>query len=148
MQVDNSAPVPIANRSDTAAHRIDTENLPGVINAHRLKFTGDGGVYFGVWIVNLLLMIVTLGLYTPFARRRRHAGHDPVPGPARIQLRVALFLARRVRFAARTLETRLRRLREDLARRDGVLPADRHIHRPPVRRGGGRVDLVALLGPA
>jgi uncharacterized membrane protein YjgN (DUF898 family) len=71
MQTENSAPVPMDLRDDDSSpYRIDTENLPGVINAHRLKFTGDGGVYFGVWLVNLLLMVVTLGLFTPFARRR------------------------------------------------------------------------------
>lgn len=42
---------------------------PG-IEAHPLEFTGAGGEFFRVWIVNLLLKIVTLGLYTPFARRR------------------------------------------------------------------------------
>jgi uncharacterized membrane protein YjgN (DUF898 family) len=67
MQVENSAPAP---RGDVSAYRVDTGELPGVINAHRLRFTGDGGVYFGVWLVNLLLMVVTLGLYTPVARRR------------------------------------------------------------------------------
>jgi uncharacterized membrane protein YjgN (DUF898 family) len=40
------------------------------IEAHRLKFSGGGGEYFRVWIVNVLLSIVTLGLYTPVARRR------------------------------------------------------------------------------
>jgi uncharacterized membrane protein YjgN (DUF898 family) len=70
MQTENSAPVPMALRDDDSPYRIDTENLPGVINPHPLKFTGDGGVYFGVWLVNLLLMVVTLGLFTPFARRR------------------------------------------------------------------------------
>ena len=43
---------------------------PRDIEAWRLAFTGDGGVYFGVWIVNVLLTIVTLGLFTPWARRR------------------------------------------------------------------------------
>jgi uncharacterized membrane protein YjgN (DUF898 family) len=42
----------------------------GEIEAWRMGFTGDGGVYFGVWIVNVLLSIVTLGLFTPWARRR------------------------------------------------------------------------------
>ncbi|MDI3382448.1 YjgN family protein [Xenophilus aerolatus] len=42
----------------------------GEIEPWRLAFTGDGGVYFGVWIVNVLLTIVTLGLFTPWARRR------------------------------------------------------------------------------
>lgn len=40
------------------------------IDAYRLQFSGRGGEYFRVWIVNLLLTIVTLGLYTPWARRR------------------------------------------------------------------------------
>jgi uncharacterized membrane protein YjgN (DUF898 family) len=37
---------------------------------HPVRFSGDGGVYMGVWLVNLLLTVVTLSLYTPFARRR------------------------------------------------------------------------------
>ena len=40
------------------------------IAAYPLEFTGSGGEYFRVWIVNLLLSIVTLGFYTPLARRR------------------------------------------------------------------------------
>jgi uncharacterized membrane protein YjgN (DUF898 family) len=42
---------------------------PG-IDAYRLNFSGRGGEYFRVWIVNVLLSIVTLGLYTPWARQR------------------------------------------------------------------------------
>jgi uncharacterized membrane protein YjgN (DUF898 family) len=40
------------------------------IAAHRLAFSGRGGEYFRVWIVNVLLSILTLGLYTPWARQR------------------------------------------------------------------------------
>ena len=36
-----------------------------------VEFTGSGSEYFRIWIVNLLLIIVTLTLYTPFARARR-----------------------------------------------------------------------------
>jgi uncharacterized membrane protein YjgN (DUF898 family) len=53
------------------------------IENHALRFTGDGGVYLGVWLVNLLLMAVTLGLFTPFARRRTlkyFYGHTDVAG--------------------------------------------------------------------
>ena len=53
------------------------------IEAWPLAFTGDGGVYFGVWIVNILLTIVTLGLFTPWARRRTiryFYGHTLVAG--------------------------------------------------------------------
>ena len=42
----------------------------GAIEPHAVRFSGDGGEYFGVWMVNVLLTIVTLGLYTPWARRR------------------------------------------------------------------------------
>src|SRR3954467_6397448 len=42
----------------------------GGITAYPLEFTGSGGEYFRVWFVNLLLAIVTLGFYTPLARRR------------------------------------------------------------------------------
>ena len=40
------------------------------IAAYPLEFSGAGGEYFRVWIVNLLLTLVTLGFYTPLARRR------------------------------------------------------------------------------
>ncbi len=41
--------------------------------AHRLSlaFTGSGSEYFRIWIVNLLLTVVTLGLYFPWAKVRR-----------------------------------------------------------------------------
>ena len=44
--------------------------LPQTIDAYPLEFTGSGGEYFRVWIVNVLLSIVTLGFYTPWARKR------------------------------------------------------------------------------
>ena len=44
--------------------------LPDDIQRHEVEFTGSGREYFRVWIVNVLLSIVTLGLYTPWARRR------------------------------------------------------------------------------
>ena len=44
--------------------------VPQHIEAHPLEFTGSGSEYFRVWIVNVLLSIVTLGFYTPWARRR------------------------------------------------------------------------------
>jgi uncharacterized membrane protein YjgN (DUF898 family) len=36
-----------------------------------LRFTGTGSGYFGIWIVNLLLTIVTLSIYSPWAKVRR-----------------------------------------------------------------------------
>jgi uncharacterized membrane protein YjgN (DUF898 family) len=35
------------------------------------KFTGDGGEYFRIWIVNLALTLVTLGIYSAWAKVRR-----------------------------------------------------------------------------
>ncbi len=51
-----------------------------------IRFTGSGSEYFRIWIVNLLLTLITLTLYWPFARARRLAyfqnntlvGHDPL----------------------------------------------------------------------
>lgn len=36
-----------------------------------LRFTGSGREYFGIWIVNLLLTILTLGIYSAWAKVRR-----------------------------------------------------------------------------
>lgn len=37
----------------------------------QLRFTGTGASYFGIWVVNLLLTIVTLGIYSAWAKVRR-----------------------------------------------------------------------------
>jgi len=37
----------------------------------QVRFVGSGSEYFRIWIVNLLLTVVTLGLYYPYARARR-----------------------------------------------------------------------------
>lgn len=37
----------------------------------RFRFTGRAGEYFGIWIVNLFLSIVTLGIYSAWAKVRR-----------------------------------------------------------------------------
>lgn len=43
------------------------------VQALDIRFTGSGSEYFRIWIVNLLLTLVTLTLYAPFARARRIA---------------------------------------------------------------------------
>ncbi len=48
----------------------DRDHVHAQIHTHPLLFTGSGSEYFRVWIVNVLLGLVTLGFYTPFARRR------------------------------------------------------------------------------
>lgn len=39
--------------------------------AERFEFTGSGGEYFRIWIVNMLLTILTLGIYSAWAKVRR-----------------------------------------------------------------------------
>jgi uncharacterized membrane protein YjgN (DUF898 family) len=48
---------------------------PAPAGPHRfqldIQFTGSGSEYLGIWIVNLLLTLVTLGVYYPWAKVRR-----------------------------------------------------------------------------
>jgi uncharacterized membrane protein YjgN (DUF898 family) len=51
-----------------------SESTPHSPSAHapeQLHFTGSGAEYFGIWIVNILLTIVTLGIYSAWAKVRR-----------------------------------------------------------------------------
>src|SRR5262245_31722312 len=41
------------------------------VRIEQFTFTGAGGEYFRIWIVNLLLSIVTLGIYSAWAKVRR-----------------------------------------------------------------------------
>ena len=48
-----------------------------------VRFTGRGSEYFGIWIVNILLLIVTLGFYAPWAKVRNNQyfyGHTEIDG--------------------------------------------------------------------
>jgi len=49
------------------------ESSPVLTREHQLsvRFTGSGSEYFRIWIVNLLLTLVTLSLYYPWAKVRR-----------------------------------------------------------------------------
>ncbi len=38
---------------------------------YHFKFHGNASEYFGIWIVNILLTIITLSLYAPWAKVRR-----------------------------------------------------------------------------
>ncbi len=58
----------------SATHNATTSTTPSAATAPRrstIAFTGSGSEYFRIWIVNLLLMLVTLSLYYPFAKARR-----------------------------------------------------------------------------
>ncbi|NBD19721.1 DUF898 family protein [Aquabacterium fontiphilum] len=56
---------------------------PTSVHSFPVQFTGSGSEYFRIWIVNLLLMLVTLGLYYPWAKVRKlryFYGHTEVAG--------------------------------------------------------------------
>lgn len=46
-------------------------NLPDKPHQYNFYFYGTGSEYFRIWIVNLLLTIITLGIYSPWAKVRR-----------------------------------------------------------------------------
>jgi uncharacterized membrane protein YjgN (DUF898 family) len=50
-----------AHPADTGAPRVER---------HRPHFSGSTGEYFGIWFVNLILSIVTLGIYSAWAKVR------------------------------------------------------------------------------
>lgn len=76
----------VQSEQHTSSSSIDSSSLPqGIepIASHPLRFTGSGREYFRVWIVNILLSIITLGFYTPWARWRTATyfyGHTLVAG--------------------------------------------------------------------
>lgn len=48
-----------------------SSSAPQPARLERVEFTGSGGEYFRIWIVNLLLTILTLGIYSAWAKVRR-----------------------------------------------------------------------------
>jgi uncharacterized membrane protein YjgN (DUF898 family) len=44
---------------------------PDSIQRLPIEFTGSGSEYFRIWIVNMVLLVITLGLYWPWAKVRR-----------------------------------------------------------------------------
>jgi uncharacterized membrane protein YjgN (DUF898 family) len=53
---------------DAAAHQDDSPSP--LTNRRRLVFHGTGGEYFRIWLVNLALSVITLGIYSPWAKVR------------------------------------------------------------------------------
>ncbi len=63
----------------------DTGSPPVDLSPRPFRFTGTAGDYFRIWIVNLLLSVVTLGLYSAWAKVRRQRyfyGHTSLDGQA------------------------------------------------------------------
>ncbi len=57
----------VALEQDYSENRtVDIDARPGL----PFSFTGKAGEYFGIWIVNILLSIVTLGIYSAWAKVR------------------------------------------------------------------------------
>jgi uncharacterized membrane protein YjgN (DUF898 family) len=46
----------------------DTAAPPGTDSVHRLRFLGEGGELFGIFVVNVLLTLLTLGIYSFWAK--------------------------------------------------------------------------------
>lgn len=70
-----------SERFSPAADASAADSLPRRLEP--VVFSGSGREFFGIWIVNILLMIVTLGLYAPWAKVRTHQyfyGHTEIAG--------------------------------------------------------------------
>lgn len=50
----------------------DSQNSPAAIDSQPFIFSGRGSEYFRIWIVNMLLSLVTLGIYSAWAKVRRN----------------------------------------------------------------------------
>ncbi|MCF7530140.1 YjgN family protein [Neisseria lisongii] len=48
-----------------------SENRPDKLQRQRFQFHGNAGEYFQIWIVNLVLGVITLSFYAPWAKVRR-----------------------------------------------------------------------------
>jgi uncharacterized membrane protein YjgN (DUF898 family) len=55
-----------------ARTRVEEPGLEKTHVLHRAEFHGTAREYFGIWIVNTLLTLVTFGLYAPWAKVRRN----------------------------------------------------------------------------
>lgn len=64
----------IAHSGNEAVSLIRTEKRAGRVAGDRLplQFHGQGGEYFKIWIVNIFLTILTLGIYSAWAKVRNH----------------------------------------------------------------------------
>lgn len=49
----------------------DSAQIAPTQQTHPIEFRGQGKEYFGIWIVNLLLTLLTLGVYSAWAKVRR-----------------------------------------------------------------------------
>src|SRR3954467_9010978 len=68
---------PISTRSGPPMRDVSKQisapviGIPEIVGPQRFEFTGTGSEYFRIWVVNLLLTIATLGVYSAWAKVRR-----------------------------------------------------------------------------
>lgn len=67
----HDATLGLANSPPSPPARAARAPRPAAPRTAAFEFTGSGGEYFRIWIVNLLLSIVTLGIYSAWAKVRR-----------------------------------------------------------------------------
>lgn len=59
-----------ATQMHTSAATPEVGSAPPIEQQHGISFTGRAGEYFRIWIANLFLLIVTLGIYAAWAKVR------------------------------------------------------------------------------
>lgn len=64
-------PAPVVLDFGQASQRRGADHGAPLPYRHAIGFTGSGSEYFRIWIVNLLLILVTLSLYYPWAKVRK-----------------------------------------------------------------------------
>jgi uncharacterized membrane protein YjgN (DUF898 family) len=69
--MDDTIPMPLDPRARSAPASRPFSAVEPARHTLPIAFTGSGSEYFRIWIVNLLLTVVTLGLYFPWAKVRR-----------------------------------------------------------------------------
>ena len=70
-------------RTESVASASEANTESDNLSIYDFEFAGREGEYFRIWIVNLLLTIVTLGIYSPWAKVRNTQyiyGHTSVAG--------------------------------------------------------------------
>lgn len=70
MNAPGPAPIVLDFGQGRSQPRVAADDAP-LPHRHAISFTGSGSEYFRIWIVNLLLILVTLSLYYPWAKVRK-----------------------------------------------------------------------------
>lgn len=82
---DGRPPLPADERPADVPPALPPPPPPVDLSPRPFQFTGSGSEYFRIWIVNLLLSVVTLGIYSAWAKVRRlryFYGHTWLDGQA------------------------------------------------------------------